>query len=69
MFKKGDYIDDAEFGVRRISDAQLQQQGAQPRGLERSDTHRSSGSVGGTRDGKYARSVSGFAYGLWFFGS
>lgn len=59
VYKKGDYVEDTEFGVRRSTDmgATSSMQSPSPR-LERTDTGRSNPSVVAAMRDKYSRSVS-----------
>ena len=69
-FKKGDYLDEQEFGVEKGgNDAQMKTRSldaAQSRRVERTDTMKSSGSVVATMREKYARSVRAV---IFFFAS
>lgn len=59
-YRRGDYADDAEFGVRRSAD-QSRPRAAEPsltRVVERSDTGKSNGSVVAALRDRYARPVS-----------
>lgn len=58
MFKRGDYMDDAEFGVRRSESMQpSSSQASGSKGLERSASRNSNGSVVAAMRDKYSRSV------------